>query len=83
MISVGQTKVLQEKNGKLYEIKCHHVKHFLTIKHIPNQCIQIQWVEEQHQVFAFVVGQFDGFEIFVDNSNTFKMWSRLLNSSRT
>jgi len=42
---------------------------------------EIQWVKEEHQIFAFVIRQLNFLEIIVDDGGSFEIWCRLLNVS--
>jgi hypothetical protein len=54
MISVGHTKVLKKS-----------INYFI---YSPNEInVQVKWVEEEHHVFALVVGQRHGLEVRVDD----------------
>jgi len=39
---------------------------------------KVQWIEENHQVFAFVVRKLDFLELAVDDGGPFKIWGWLL-----
>lgn len=89
MISVGQTNVLQkEKNNNKQtllrkNILCQSTTPATQRKRLCNMCLrcysQVQGIEEEDEIFAFVVGQLQLLEFTVNDGGSFPVWCRLWN----
>lgn len=43
-----------------------------------NVCSQVQWIEEQDQIFSFEIVQFNLLKVTIHHSHSFKCWCRFL-----
>lgn len=48
-------------------------------KRLNAQYLQVQWIEEKNNIFAFVLFKTDFFELSVYHSSTGKIWGWLVN----
>ncbi len=53
----------------------------LIILRVPNKDLQVQRIEEEDQVFAFIVGKRDVLEFSIYHCLSFEVWGWVLNTS--